>query len=145
MATTTPHPLRHRFYLIALHTLAGMALCAAAAAPAGAGQVSGWWGGNWTCTIDGRPARMKWFPVDDSDSSCDGDTCSTTSGVRWQGRFSDNGSAWVDLSNPTTGTRGGLYFNHADGNRWYLPKPSANRSTGWTTWNGRRYPLSCWR
>jgi hypothetical protein len=97
------------------------------------------------CNIDGRPARMKWVAVDDSQTTCDGDTCSTSSGARWKGSFSDNGSRWVPLNEPRQGDKGGLFFRHADGNKWYLPKPAGNKTTGWTTWNGRRYPLSCWR
>jgi hypothetical protein len=123
----------------------GLALCLVASGPAPAGQVSGWWGGSWTCNLDGRPARMRWFAVDDSQTACDGDICSSTSGVRWEGSFSDNGSRWVPLTNPSKGKQGGLYFRHADGNQWYLPKPEGNRTTGWTTWNGQRYRLSCWR
>jgi len=124
----------------------GLALCLAAAEPSVAGMVSGWWGGTWSCNIDGRPARMKWIPVDDSQTVCDDDgICTTTSGARWKGSFSDNGSPWVALTNPRQGDRGGLYFNHADGNRWYLPKPTGNRTAGWTTWNGQRYPLTCWQ
>ncbi len=116
-----------------------------AALPAHASTVSGWWGGAWQCTIDGRPAKMKWSAVDNSETSCDGDVCTTSFGVAWRGRFSDNGSQWVALSNARPGRSGGLYFNHADGNQWYLPRPSGNRTNGWTTWNGNRYPLSCWR
>src|SRR5687768_7668134 len=47
----------------------GVALCLAVAsvsAPALASTVAGWWGGTWTCSIDGRPAQMKWITVDDS-------------------------------------------------------------------------------
>lgn len=105
----------------------------------------GWWGGYWDCNIDGRPARMKWDVVDDSQTTCNGNICSTTSGVRWQGSFSDNGSRWVALTEPRRGNRGGLYFRHADGNQWYLPQPTNNKTTGWTTWNGQRYSLSCWK
>jgi Family of unknown function (DUF6006) len=115
------------------------------ASPSMAGMASGWWGGNWNCTIDGRPARMNWKVVDAPDTSCDGDTCTTSSNVAWKGSFSDNGSAWVPLTNPQTGNKGGVFFYHADGNRWYLPKPQNDKSTGWTTWQGNRYPLSCWR
>lgn len=106
--------------------------------------VGGWWSGNWTCKIDGRPARMKWYIADNSEQSCDGDgICSSTSAVTWRGRFSDNGSQWVSLTNLTVGKKGGIFFRHADGNQWYLGKP-VNRSTGgWTTWNGTRFPLSC--
>ncbi|MDF2997661.1 MAG: hypothetical protein K0R27_3298 [Xanthobacteraceae bacterium] len=123
--------------------LIGLALTAASISPAGAGSVTGWWGGTWSCNIDGRPAKMKWVPVDDSQTSCNGVTCTTSSGARWKGSFSDNGSRWVPLTNPRTGDRG-VYFNHADGNRWYLPRPSGRQSVGWTTWNGQRYRLACW-
>lgn len=123
-------------------------LCTAitlAAQTALASQVSGWWGGKWSCNIDGRPARMQWVAANDTQTDCDGDTCTSTSGARWVGRFSDNGSKWVPLSNPRTGDRGGLFFQHADGNKWYLAKPTSAKTQGWTTWNGQRYPLSCWR
>jgi len=123
----------------------GIALSFSVSSSATASQAVGWWGGNWTCNIDGRPARMQWKVVDDSQTTCNGDTCSTTSGVRWVGSFSDNGSRWVPLTNPREGNRGGLYFRHADGNQWYLSKPTGSRTTGWTTWNGQRYPLSCWK
>jgi hypothetical protein len=26
-----------------------------------------------------------------------------------------------------------------------LPKPVSSKSVGWTTWNGQRYRLACWR
>ena len=123
----------------------GVALCLAVAAPALASTASGWWGGTWSCSIDGRPAHMKWVIVDDSQTTCSDGTCTTTSGVRWKGSFSDNGSAWVPLTDPRPGQQGGLFFRHADGNQWYLPKPTGNQTSGWTTWNGRRYPLSCRR
>lgn len=110
-----------------------------------AGMVSGWWGGSWTCNIDGRPARMNWSVVDNSQTTCQGDTCTSTSGVRWKGSFSDNGARWVPLSKARLGNQGGLFFRHADGNQWYLPRPQGNRTTGWTTWNSQRYRLSCWR
>ena len=116
----------------------------ASTVPSLASTASGWWGGNWRCTIDGRPARMNWKIVNAGNTSCDGDACTQTSEVAWRGSFSDNGSRWVPLTRPRLGNLGGMYFNHADGNKWYLPKPSNNRSNGWTTWNGNRYPLSCW-
>lgn len=121
------------------------ALLMAMASSAGASMASGWWGGNWKCTIDGRPAKMKWVPVNVDDSSCDGDACTTSSGARWKGSFSDNGAPWVALTNARAGKQGGLHFTHADGNKWYLPKPTKGRSNGWTTWEGKRYSLSCWR
>jgi hypothetical protein len=131
----------HSLYVLSC----GLAVCFATSAPVYASQVPGWWGGDWNCNIDGRSARMKWNAVDDSQTTCNGETCSTTSGARWKGSFSDNGSRWVPLTNPQEGSKGGLFFRHADGNKWYLSKPAGNRTTGWTTWNGQRYPLSCWR
>ena len=122
-----------------------LALSFCACGPAPASQVGGWWGGTWSCNIDGRPARMNWAAVDDSQTTCDGGTCASTSGARWSGRFSDNGSRWVKLTNARSGAQGGVYFNHADGNQWYLAKPGSNKAVGWTTWNGQRYRLSCWR
>ena len=122
-----------------------VAAITASAAPAFGGQAVGWWGGNWNCTIDGRPARMNWKVVDAGETSCDGDTCTSTSAVAWRGSFSDNGSGWVPLTNPRRGNKGGVFFFHADGNKWYLPQPASNKSNGWTTWQGNRYPLSCWR
>lgn len=120
--------------------------CLGGGATATAGTVSGWWGGMWACTIDGRPARMQWSIVADSQGGCDGEgNCTQTSGVKWSGRFSDNGSRWVPLTNAREGTKGGVFFRHADGNQWYLGKPAGNATTGYTTWQGKRYPLSCRR
>jgi Family of unknown function (DUF6006) len=123
----------------------GIALGLTVTIPANASQVGGWWNGSWNCNIDGRAAQMKWSVVDDSQTSCNGDVCSTAASVRWAGQFSDSGSRWVALNNARSGNNGGLFFNHADGNRWYLAKPVSNKASGWTTWNGKRYPLSCWR
>jgi hypothetical protein len=107
-----------------------------------AGQVpSIWLGGRWNCNIDGRSARMEWRVVEDSDC---GPGCHS-SAVRWDGRFSDNGAAWVPLTNLQAVRSGGFFFRHADGNRWYLAAPVNNRTVGYTTWNGNRYRLSCSR
>ena len=110
----------------------GLAIWVAVSTPANASTIEGWWGGPWQCNIDGRPAQMKWVPVEGS------------SGLYWKGSFSDNGSRWVPLTSARKGSQGGVFFNHADGNRWFLAKPVGNKATGWTTWNGQRYPLSCW-
>ncbi|HEY0587776.1 MAG TPA: DUF6006 family protein [Pseudoduganella sp.] len=130
-------------------TLAGAvpaaALFLALTTAASASTTEGWWGGDWTCNIDGRPARMKWAIVSVVEGDCDGPTCTQSTSARWKGSFSDNGSRWVALNNPRPGSRGGLYFNHADGNKWYLPRPAGRVSNGWTTWQGQRYKLSCWR
>jgi hypothetical protein len=120
-----------------------LALCSVASGPPLARQATAWWGGFWACTIDGRPARMKWGAA--SDSPAAGSMLSISHPARWKGSFSDNGSRWMPLVNPREDTKGGLHFRHADGNLWYLARPVNNRTAGWTTWNGQRYPLSCWR
>jgi hypothetical protein len=126
--------------------LCGIALCTSVSTPSQASLTKkGWWDGDWTCSIDGRPARMRWRVVDATTTSCDGEICSTVAGSRYKGRFSDNGSPWVSLTHAKHGNNGGLYFKHADGNQWYLPQPTAGRTIGWTTWNGSRYKLSCRR
>jgi hypothetical protein len=116
-------------------------------APAFASQIAGHWlDGLWQCTIDGRPARMRWVIVDAANVSCDGNWCTSSALVKRKGSFSDNGSQWVELKNLRDGQeRRGSFFNHADGNRWYLPKPSNGRSVGHTTWQGTQYPLICWK
>ena len=112
-------------------------------AAASASQVATqWYFGQWQCTIDGRPARMVWRVVDNPQTTCQGDICSTTSGVAIRGSFSDNGSRWVPLTRPTVRGRR-LTFRHADGNLWYLDQINANAANGETTWNGRRFPLRC--
>lgn len=109
-----------------------------------------WWSGDWTCDIGGRPAQMKWAIVEDSKvpDSRDG-AGRATPAVLWEGSYSDNGSQWVALSDPSKGKKGGLYFRHADGNKWYLQKPTENKTTGWTTAtaqrNAPRHPISCWK
>jgi hypothetical protein len=125
----------------------GLALCFAVSDSASASMLVGWWGGKWSCNIDGRSARMRWAPVEAGINMCDenGRNCVRNDRLRWLGGFSDNGSREVRLTDAREGSRGGLNFRHADGNHWYLAKPAGNKATGWTTWNGRRYPLSCWR
>lgn len=114
-----------------------------------ADQPDEWWSGDWNCDIGGRPAQMKWATVEDSQLADNaGGTGRTTAAARWEGRLS-NGSQWVALTEPSPGKKGGLYFRHADGNKWYLQKPTDNKTTGWTRAtaqrNAPRYPVSCWR
>ncbi len=112
-------------------------------APAHASMMVGeWFHGSWNCRIDGRPSKMTWRVVDDPQTSCRGDECTTTSGVTLRGRFSDNGSQYVPLRK-TSSTAASLNFRHADGNPWRLNRRSANLADGYTTWQGQRYPLSC--
>lgn len=119
--------------------LAGLALGSSAQASMGVTQ---WYNGTWNCTIDGRPSVMRWRYVDDSQTNCSGGVCSSTSGVALRGSFSDNGSAFVRLtriaSNSTV-----LTMRHPDGNSWRLVMRAPGRADGYTTWNGRRYPLIC--
>ena len=111
-----------------------------------AGTIIGeWWDGNWNCTIDGRPARMRWRIVNDSQGSSSGGVATQTSGVKRIGQFSDNGSAWVPLSDARRASNGGLLFRHADGNQWFLPREQGGRTSGWTTWQGKKFPLICSR
>ena len=121
-------------------------LCASGVADASQ-TVGRWYHGMWTCRIDGRPARMEWKIVDAPTTSCRDGVCSTAATVAERGRFSDNGSRWVPLTNPVvSGTSGNrLGFRHADGNAWYLYRRNARVANGQTTWNGQRYPLQCTR
>ncbi|MBD2592777.1 hypothetical protein H6G74_00335 [Nostoc spongiaeforme FACHB-130] len=113
-----------------------------------ASQIVGeWFFGSWDCNIDGRPARMEWKVVDDPQTNCNGNICSTTSGVRLLGRFSDNGSAWVPLAKRFSSSRRqdlGIRYLGAEQDNWYLKYNSQTRhAEGWTTWRGNRYPLQC--
>jgi hypothetical protein len=136
--------MRGRNLRALLVALAGFGI----SAPASASFLVGHWlDGVWQCTIDGRPARMRWQVVDDPQASCSGDWCTSAALVRRKGSFSDNGSRWVPLLNLRDGQeRRGAFFDHADGNRWYLRKPnSSGRAVGHTVWQGTQYPLICWR
>lgn len=111
-----------------------------------ASQVIGqWYFGKWDCTIDGRPAKMQWLVVDDPQTTCSGDVCSSSSGVKVIGRFSDNGSAWVPLAKRyLRGNDFGIRYLGAEQNNWMLRyQPSTKVAAGWTTWRGNRYPLQC--
>ncbi|MBD2448659.1 hypothetical protein H6G76_16170 [Nostoc sp. FACHB-152] len=108
---------------------------------------SEWFFGLWDCNIDGRPAQMQWKVVNDPQTSCNGDICSTTSGVRLVGRFSDHGSAWVPLAKSFSNSRRqdlGIRYLGAEQDNWYLRYNSRTKiANGWTTWRGNRYPLQC--
>src|SRR3954452_22794890 len=101
-----------------------------------------WYFGSWRCSIDGRPSEMQWRVVNNPQMSCHGDVCSQSSGVKIVGSFSDRGSRWVPLERLSSSSDR-LYMRHADGNRWMLQLVSQNRAEGYTTWEGRRYPLLC--
>jgi Family of unknown function (DUF6006) len=110
------------------------------------GQVAAeWYFGRWNCQIDGRPAQMQWKVVDDSQTHCSGGVCSSTSGVKVVGWFSDNGGPWVSLSKRyTQGNDFGIRYRGGEPDNWFLRyNPQTKSATGWTTWRGNRYPLSC--
>jgi Family of unknown function (DUF6006) len=107
-----------------------------------------WYFGNWNnCLIDGRPAKMQWKVVDDPQTSCDGNVCSSSSGVKVVGRFSDNGGAWVPLKvQSSSGNDLKIRYQGAEPDNWFLRySPTKKSASGWTTWRGNRYPLSCSR
>ena len=109
---------------------------------------SQWYFGKWDCSIDGRPAKMQWLVVDDPQTSCSGNVCSSSSGVKVVGRFSDNGSAWVPLGkNYIRGNDFGIRYQGAEPDNWFLRyNPSTKVASGWTTWRNHKYPLQCtWR
>jgi hypothetical protein len=109
---------------------------------------SQWYFGNWNdCKIDGRPAKMQWKVVDDSQTQCDGNICQSTSGVKVVGRFSDNGGNWVPLSVRYNRTNEvGIRYLGREQDNWVLRyNPNSRVATGYTTWRGNRYPLSCRR
>ena len=116
----------------------------AAGAPAAASQVGGgWYMGDWRCTLDGRPTRIVIDVVSVEHGSHDGHVGTSVAGAERRARFWDRGS-WVNLSLGRA-TSTALHFKHPDGNDWYLRRTTATQATGYSTWNGRRYPLACTR
>jgi Family of unknown function (DUF6006) len=109
--------------------------------------VTEWFFGTWNCNIDGRPAKMQWYVVDDSQTTCDGNICSSTSGVKVVGRFSDNGSPWVPLGKRYSNSQRkelGIRYLGKEQDNWLLKFDSTTKvANGWTTWRGNRYPLQC--
>ena len=107
--------------------------------------VSQWYFGKWDCSIDGRRAKMQWLVVDDPQTSCSDGVCSSSSGVKVIGRFSDNGSAWVPLAQRyLRGNDFGIRYLGNEQDNWLLRyNPSTKVANGWTTWRGNKYPLQC--
>lgn len=106
---------------------------------------SEWYFGKWNCQIDGRPAQMQWKVVDASETHCEGGVCSSTSGVKVVGAFSDSGSAWVPIAKRyTRGNDFGIRYQGKEQDNWFLRyNPQTRSAIGWTTWRGNRYPLAC--
>ncbi len=128
-----------------VHAAAVTLLLGFAAIPVRAGQVvSQRYFGSWTCSIDGRAAKMVWKVVDNPQTECRGGVCTTTSGVTVVGRFSDSGGPWVPLK--AIANRGNDFrFRYTgDNTAWRLVRnPATGRAEGNTVWQGRPFPLSC--
>ena len=121
-------------------------LSAAAAQPASASTASGgWYLGKWSCQLDGRPTRMEWriVSVDYGGDNGDG-TATSAAGAELRGRLWDRNGPWATLTRiGSTGST--LSFRHADGNRWFLRLSGSNNASGYSTWQGTRYPFDCRR
>jgi hypothetical protein len=101
-----------------------------------------WYFGRWSCSIDGRPATMVWEVRDDPQTSCNGNTCSTSSGVKVVGFFKERTGPWVRLYRVRSSDVGlAMLYNNVDA--WVLNRRGARAAAGHTTWQGGRYPLSC--
>jgi hypothetical protein len=71
---------------------------------------------------------MDWLVLDDPQTKCDGDVCSTTSGVKVVGRFSDNGSAWVSLAKRSANSTSlSIRYLGQEQDNWFL-KPTFRTS-----------------
>jgi hypothetical protein len=111
-------------------------------AQASALTVQSWLEGWWDCLIDGRPSTMAW-EYHDVDIGTSGSTSAVVS--KLFGWFREANSPWVKLTMNSAGDRSTVSFIYTgDTTNWILEADSTKRSaTGWTTWNGRHYPLSC--
>ncbi|SMB83039.1 DUF6006 family protein [Deinococcus hopiensis] len=110
-----------------------------------ASQVAGaWYFGRWSCVIDGRAAQMVWEVVDDSRTSCNGDTCSTSSGAAIRGWFKDGNGPWVKLTDRSAVGPDLRFTYTGDNTRWFLRYNRDTRvANGNTVWRGNAYPLNC--
>lgn len=105
----------------------------------------GWYVGKWSCQLDGRPTRMEWriVSVDYGGDNGDG-TATSVAGAELRGRLWDRNGPWATLTR-TASTSTTLSFRHADGNRWFLRSDDGRAATGYSTWDGNRYPFTCRR
>lgn len=108
-----------------------------------------WISGNTNCRIDGRPAKMNWKVVDDPQTTCEGNICTSTSGVKTVGSFSDNGGPWTPLAMQGLSNAGktmNIRYLGAEQDNWQLTyDANTEMANGWTTWRGKHYPLACWK
>jgi len=125
-------------------TLCTLALFSLASLSSASQVASQWYFGTWNCNIDGRSAQMVWKVVDNPQTSCDGNVCSTSSGVAIKGWFNDSGSRWVPLESPRTVGNDFRFTYTGDRTGWFLRyNPSSRSAVGNTVWQGKAYPLSC--
>jgi len=105
----------------------------------------GWYLGKWSCQLDGRPTRMEWkiVSVDYGQDNGDG-TATSVAGAELRGRLWDRNGPWATLTR-IGGSTSTLSFRHADGNRWFLRRGGGNTASGYSTWQGTRYPFDCRR
>ena len=127
-----------------LKMLTALLIGVVVAGPANASQIaSQFYHGTWNCMLDGRPTTIVWRVVDDTRTTCNGDTCSVTHGVKTVGSFLDRGT-WVSLTMLGASSQS-ITFRHPDGNNWYLYNAGTRRMNGHSVWQGNQYPLSCSR
>ncbi len=88
-----------------------------------------WFGGQWTGTIDGRAAAMRWRNEGSERSP------------RYVGEFSDGNSGQYVPLTYVSHTATQFDFRHQDGNAWQLTKVGDGQATGFTTWQGMQFPL----
>jgi hypothetical protein len=104
-----------------------------------------WFLGNWDCNIDGRPGRMQWKVVSTNDGSCNGNVCTSSSGIALKGWISDNGQKWAPMGMKRSNQQE-AFFHYKGGEQdtWYLRYDNSTRvASGNTTWHGNPYPLQC--
>ena len=101
-----------------------------------------WYLGDWNCSIDGRPAKMRW-KAESVNRSC-GDNC-TEAGSVTKGKFSDNGQPPVSLEAVGKGSSFVSFrYGQDKENLWQLRYDnSTGVASGDTIWEGKAYPLQC--
>ncbi|GAA4009583.1 hypothetical protein GCM10022631_22620 [Deinococcus rubellus] len=125
-------------------TLIALALLTVTATSHASQVASAWYFGNWSCVIDHRAARMVWQVVDDPQTSCSGNVCSSSSGVAVRGWFKDGSGPWVKLVNRSASGSDLRFTYTGDNTRWFLRyDPNTGVATGNTIWRGNTYPLQC--
>ncbi len=104
----------------------------------------GWYLGKWSCQLDGRPTRMEWRIVSVDYGEDNGETGTSVAGAELRGRLWDRNGPWARLTRSGS-SASTLTFRHADGNRWFLRRGAGNTASGYSTWQGTRYPFDCRR